>query len=352
MQLIIRIIVTALIVLGIIGFMTSYTVRFTETAVVTTFGRADGSSVVKEAGLYAKWPYPIQSVTRYDTRARFVESRPETQQTADNRQIILTAYVTYRVDDAMSFYRLFSKQGSSPTKHFEAAETILSSRLRDAMSETAKFRFDDLFSQGADGTGLIKLEERIKAQLNTDATGRSMKDYGIQILTVGISSTKLPEETSKAVAQRMAQTRQKLAQEAVSRGEAERNKIKSGAEADAQKIMDFASRRARTIQAQGELEAKKYVDRQKDNPELAVFLKNVELVRDAMSRKFTLVLPVSMPGMSLFTPEALEQLRTGKVPGATLPPATPVPSPATPARSGAAPAQPADTASASEGGNQ
>ena len=39
MQNLLRIIVAAVIVLGILSFMTTYTVRFTEKAVVTTFGR-------------------------------------------------------------------------------------------------------------------------------------------------------------------------------------------------------------------------------------------------------------------------------------------------------------------------
>ena len=41
MQTAIRFIVSGLILLGIIGFMTTYTVRFTDSAVLSTFGKAD-----------------------------------------------------------------------------------------------------------------------------------------------------------------------------------------------------------------------------------------------------------------------------------------------------------------------
>ena len=70
MQAFLRFLITGLIILAILGFMTMYTVRFTETAVVTTFGKAGPESVITEPGLRLKMPYPIQSVTRYDVRAR------------------------------------------------------------------------------------------------------------------------------------------------------------------------------------------------------------------------------------------------------------------------------------------
>ena len=56
MQNLLRILVAAVIVLSIIAFMTTYTVRFTEQAVVTTFGKADESAVRSEPGLGFKWP--------------------------------------------------------------------------------------------------------------------------------------------------------------------------------------------------------------------------------------------------------------------------------------------------------
>jgi len=344
-QTAIRFIVSGLILLGIIGFMTTYTVRFTDSAVLSTFGKADESSIQTTPGLRFKLPYPIQSVTTYDTRARFVESRPETQQTADDRQIILSTFLTYRVTNPLAFYKLFSESGSSSIKHYEKAEKVLSSRLREAMGQTSKYRFSQLFNQAAGGRGLIELEDAIRTNLIGADGGAAIKAYGIEVLSVGISSTKLPEETSKAVAGRMTQTRQKLAQEALSRGEAEKNKIKTQADADARKIMDFASRKAKTVQAQGELEAKPYVERLNADPQLAVFLKNIEMMRESMARKFTLVLPVSMPGMGVFTPDAMGTLRNGQIPGAPASPPAPAatakpagPAPAAPAPAGSAPA--------------
>ena len=81
------------------------TVRFTERAVVTTFGKAGESSVKTEPGLGFKWPYPIQSVTKYDTRQRYSETRSEALATADNRQIIVQSFIVWEVKDPLKFFQ-------------------------------------------------------------------------------------------------------------------------------------------------------------------------------------------------------------------------------------------------------
>lgn len=315
MQAFLRFLVTALIILAILGFMTMYTVRFTETAVVTTFGKADAGSVMSEPGLRFKLPYPIQSVTRYDTRARFVEARPETRVTSDDHPIVITAFLTYRVTDPLKFYQAFSNAGARPEKHFEASDNILQSKLRFALNETSKFRFQDLFNADAKASGLANLEKKVFDQMTTKTPDSpALDEYGIRAEVVGISSVELPEETSKEVFKRMAQTRSRIAEEFTSKGTAEAERIKSEAEADAAKIISFAERRARAIRGQGDLEAKEYLAVQNADADLAVFLKNLEFMKEALASKITLVLPQSMPGMSLFALDALNNLPPGKIP--------------------------------------
>lgn len=318
MQSALRYIVAGVIILAILGFMTMYTVRFTESAVVTTFGKADDSSVIRDPGLYFKLPYPINSVTRYDTRSRFVEARPETRNTSDDRQIIVTSFLTYRVVDPLKFYQAFSNSGSRTEKHFEAADEILRSKLRFALSEVSKFRFGDLFTTGA--SGLAKLEEQVLAQLATKSgESPSLEEYGVKPLAVGISSIKLPESTSKAVFEAMAARRLRIATKSTSSGAAEAEAIKSEAEADAKKILAFAEGRAKAIRGLGDQEAAQYLQAQQQDPELAVFLKKLEFMREASAGKITLVLPQSMPGLELLRYDALESLPAGKIPKLPVP---------------------------------
>src|SRR5690242_2525942 len=99
----------------------AYTVRFTETAVLTTFGKADDQAIKKNPGLYFKWPDPIQSVTKYDTRARFLQTQSETQQTADSRQLVVEAFCTWKVDNPLQFFKKFSNKGARPEDHYDGA---------------------------------------------------------------------------------------------------------------------------------------------------------------------------------------------------------------------------------------
>jgi len=85
----------------------TYTVRFTEAGVLTTFGKAAEQDLtkVREPGLKFKWPDPIQSVTKYDTRSRFLQTKAEQQQTADSRQITVEAFCTWKVKDPLKFFQ-------------------------------------------------------------------------------------------------------------------------------------------------------------------------------------------------------------------------------------------------------
>ncbi len=49
-----RILIIVLVLAVVLGFMVTYVVRFNEAAVVTTFGKADSTSVVGDAGLRFK----------------------------------------------------------------------------------------------------------------------------------------------------------------------------------------------------------------------------------------------------------------------------------------------------------
>src|SRR5688500_4082532 len=124
----------------------TYTVRFTENAVLTTFGKAGENAQKTQPGLKFKWPDPIQSVTKYDTRSGFRQTQSETQQTADSRQLVVEAFCTWKVADPLLFFQRFSNAGDRSADHYRKAEEVLRGSLRSAMGETSKYRMDELFT--------------------------------------------------------------------------------------------------------------------------------------------------------------------------------------------------------------
>lgn len=311
--------VTILVVLAflliLLAYLCTFSVRFTDTAVLTTFGKAGEGAIKSEPGLYFKFPYPAQSVTKYDTRVRYLQTRSETQQTADNRQLIVEAFATWRVSDPLKFFQRFSNAGDRAVDHYTKAEEILRGNLRSALGATSRFGMEQLFSANAESGRLPELEKAVFDSLTTaDPSGVSLGDYGITVQDVGISRIVLPEATTQAVNERMAANRDRLAQELQSQGDSIAAAIRSKAEADAQRITAFAERRAQEIRTRGDLEAADFLKQMDANPELAVYLNNVNFMRDALSKRTTLIVPTSMPGFSLMRPDALDGLKAGDIP--------------------------------------
>ncbi len=312
--------------LALLSFNFVYTVRYNERAVKTWFGSADQDSVKTEPGLYFKLIYPFHSVTKYDTRVRVLNLKLETQQTADNRQVIVEAFCAWRVDDPLRFFQRFSNAGERAEDHYAKAEEALRANLRSVIALVSRYRLDELFSvggsAGASASKLAELEQRMLAAFRAAAdeqTGLQLADYGVQAVDLGITRILLPEEVTKAVFERMQKARDTLVQETQSQGDARAQAIRAKAEADARRITAFAERLAQNIRVRGDQEAVPYIEQMNSNPQLAVFLENIEFMRDAMAKRTTLVLSGSMPGMSLFDPNALDSLKSGEIPAMRMP---------------------------------
>lgn len=311
-----RIIIVGIVVFIVVTFLITYRVRFTETAVVTTFGRAT-ETPRKEPGLGFIVPY-VQSVVKYDQRARYLESKPETQQTKDSRQVVVTAYLTWKVTDAKLFFQKFSGAGDRASNHYRQAERMLSDKLRSAMGEISQFQFDELASATDAGSKLGVCEERILKFMAGAGADSLHETTGITPVSVGIIGMELPEETSGKVFERMQANRSRIANDAISQGRAIAETIRSTARTDASIIVQFAESRAQLIRAEGDREAQKFFDQLKQEPELAVFIRNMEVMKDAFATsRVTLMIPGGpngWPGFQLFQPGAMEELKSGKLP--------------------------------------
>jgi modulator of FtsH protease HflC len=301
--------VATIFALAILSQAMTFTVRFTESAVLTTFGKAGDGAIKTQAGLYFKWPDPIQSATKYDTRARFLQSKSETQQTANNSQLVVESFCTWRVEDPLKFFQRFSNAGDRAADHYTAAETTIRNNLRSAVGEVSRYRTDELFTPRAGESKLAELEGRILAVLQTAAeSGQTLSDSGIRVLSVGINRIELPEQTTTAVFEAMKKDRDRLVKEIATRADADALTITSSAEANAKKIMQFAEAYAADIRQQGDLEAQEFIRQLDDAPEFAVFLKQVEFVRTAWAKRMTWIVDTSRFGFEMFSPEAQKKV--------------------------------------------
>ncbi|MCA9273633.1 MAG: hypothetical protein KDA31_11385 [Phycisphaerales bacterium] len=296
-----------LIVLALGAFSFTYTVQYNERAVVTNFGSADEADLKTDAGLKFKWPYPFQSVTSYDTRPQIVDALGTQQQTADDKQVIIEAYAVWRVSNPLVFYRKFSNAGPDESDHYAEAKKTVNSSLNSAISETSRFRMDELFSPNPGSSKLPDLEAAILNVVKRDAGDPNTSGLGIEIVDVGINRIRLSEQNSTDVIERMKADRQKLAQDTISSGQADAQSIRSKAESDAERIRSFAERQASNLKAIGDQEAGRFIAMMQENPKLAMLLEELQFLRDAYSKQITLVVS-GAPGFRMLQPAALDKL--------------------------------------------
>lgn len=279
----------AIFVLGLslsiffVGLLFTFQVNFDEVALVTTFGRATADSVVNrdgdEAGLHLKWPWPIQHVFRMDRRWVVLEDRLEQQETRDRHVVIAKAFAVWRVEDPLSFYRVFRSQ--------EKAEAFLQERLRATKAEIGRFTFDELTNPDPAKLKLEEMRQALLQRMRSDLEGQAC---GIDVADVGVSRILLPERITRSVFQRMKQTRQRFAQNARSEGKAVAQSITAQTESDRQRIIAFAERVAQNIRAQGDAAAAQYYEAYNQDAEFALFLRKLEALEKSLKRNTTFVL--------------------------------------------------------------
>ena len=312
--MVLRLAIIALIVLVFVAAVSTYTVRFNERAITTTFGRADASSVITDPGLHFKIPY-VQRETKYDARARFLQSDQETQQTQDGAQVILASYLTWKIEDPLKFFKRFSSAGDTARDHYREADKLVKSNLRSAMSEVSKYRLDQLVSSTEQASRIPDLEKSIFDRVNQKTEGNApLEEYGIKPVSVGISGIALPQETTKSVFERMKASRLKIANETKTQGASQAGTIKASAEADAKRINSFAEQLAQSIRTQGDKEAASFLAPLAQEPELAVFWRNMEFMKQAYGKTTTFIFSTSQPGFEMFRPDALKAVKPGELP--------------------------------------
>ncbi|UYV12742.1 MAG: SPFH domain-containing protein [Phycisphaera sp.] len=306
----------AILFVGVlVVYAMTFTVRFTEAAVVTRFGEVKQEIV--EPGLRGKLFYPIESVTKYETTNRLSQARIETYQTRDDRQLIVGAFAIWRVkpEEVGTFYRRFSNSGPRAADHYKSAATLVEDSLRSAMSELSAYSMSDLFTPDEGASKLEELEGRVLAQMKDTLEGQGERAFGIEVVQAGIARTSLPQTTTEAALERMRQDRARIVTGLQQSGQSEAGAIRSKARSDASKILEFAEARAQQIRARGDVEAARYLKQMTEVPGLAIYLKNLELLEEAMFSRATLLFSTDTPGLSLLDPSLFQTYEPGDIPG-------------------------------------
>lgn len=267
-------VVVIVAILGLTFF--SFQVRETEKALVLRFGKH--VRTIEEPGWHLKWPVPIQVVYKLDSRSHLFERKMEETTTAGGEPIIVYSYIVWRVGDPLKFYNSVIDQ--------KGAELQLKSLLGNTQNTTVgKYYFSDFVNADPTQNRFEKIEADMLAGIQPKA-----REYGIEIQTVGIKRLEISEKTTEQVFNRMKAERQQKADAILSEGEAMARKIRSDAEAKKTELMAVVEAQAKSIRGQGDAEAARYYQMLESDPQLAIFLRDIDALKKVLKDKTTLVL--------------------------------------------------------------
>ena len=286
----ITVIIAAVLVVIFALLLFTFQVRQSEVAVLTRFSQPVAN--LDQPNLYFKWPWPIQQVYRFDQRVQIFEDKFSENYTADGTMLLTSVYVGWRISDAKEFFPKFA--GGSVA----AAQRQLEQMLRSAKAAViGTNRLADFVNVDPAQVKLEAIETEIKTRVQNELASHN---YGISIEFLGLKKLGLPESVTTAVFDRMKSERNKSISEAQFNGEAEATKIKSAAERKAADLLSDAEAAAISIKGKGEAEAAKTLSVFQQNPELAIFLSQLETLKSSLNQRTTLIFDERTPPFSLF----------------------------------------------------
>lgn len=219
----------------LVGWGSVFTVTERDKAIVLKFGKVVRSGL--QPGLHFKIPL-IENVRKFDARVITLEADPEPFLTAEKKNVIVDAFVQWRIADLSDYFRATGGDAKLANLRFSQ---VIKQELR---AQFGKRTIQEVVSG----------ERKQIMDILTKGTSQQAKDFGIEVVDVRIKRIELPDEVSESVYRRMTAERSRVAKELRSKGAKEAEIIK--AEADKKRTVIFANANGEAERIRGEGEAK------------------------------------------------------------------------------------------------
>lgn len=246
-----------------------YTVGERECAMLFALGEL--KTVVTEPGLHFKLPAPLQNVVYLDKRILTLDaSGADLVQTSEKKNLMIDTFVKWRIGDARRYWVSF--QGSE-----RAASDRLAMLLRDVLNIAVNKRTVNQITSSEREKAMAEISELLQARV---------KALGIDIVDVRMKRVDFTPEISESVYSRMEAERKRVASEERSKGAAQAERIRAGADRQSEVILAEAYRDAQKTKGEGDGEAARiYADAFGKDPEFARFYRSLEAYRRSFSQK-------------------------------------------------------------------
>jgi membrane protease subunit HflC len=256
---------------------TMFQVRETESALVMTFGKA--TRQITEPGLYFKWPPPIEWVQKFDSRARVLEAELGETPTKGAVPIIVNTFIVWRIAEPLGFFNAVGTVSDAEAK-------LLSQISNTQNTVIGRHNFSEFVNSDPEKIKFEEIEQEMLAEIQKAVRS----GYGIEIKALGIRQLKISEDVSKDVFERMRAERNRRTEATIAEGNAAAKKIVTNATSMQTELLAAAEARAKAIRAQGDAEAAQYYKLLEQDPQLAMFLRDIDALKKILEQRSTVVI--------------------------------------------------------------
>jgi len=258
-----KFILPIIIALGVIAYLSFFTVKEINQAIVLQFGNP--KRVLAEPGLKVKIPF-IQNVVFLDRRILSLDPQPEEVIASDQKRLIVDAYSRFKIVDPLKFYISVGNEMVARSR----LATIINSRLRSVLG---KHSLATLLSEERSKQMAI-----IQESVNTEA-----EQFGITIIDIRIKRADLPQANSEAIYKRMQTEREREAKQFRARGAEMAVTITSTADKEVTVILANANKQTEIMKGEGDgIRNKIFADAFGQDPEFFSFYRAMQAYETAL----------------------------------------------------------------------
>jgi len=274
------VILIALFLLFLI-FTNIFIVKEGEYKIVRQFGEI--KRVISNPGIHMKIPF-IQTVTTLPKYQMTLDVEQSEINTKDKKRMIIDNYAIWKIEDPESLIINARTKESAEARMEEFVYSVV-------RSELGQLNYDEIINDENSSRG--SLNDRVTDQVNE----LLKKDqYGIVVSDVRIKRTDLPAENEQSVYTRMISERESTAQNYLSQGDAEKNKIMAETDREYQEMISKAKADAEVIRSEGEGEAAQIYNKAfSKDPEFYSLFRTLESYKKTINDQTVIILPSNSP---------------------------------------------------------
>ncbi len=206
-----------------------------EYTLIKEFGKI--KSEISESGLSFKKPF-VQTVDKLPKNIQLYDLSESEVITKDSKTMITDSYVTWKITDPTKFAQTLNSSVSNAESRIDVVVYNAMKRIIGSMTQTQLI---------TERTGQL-------SDKTFENIGNSMKEYGIQLITIETKHLDLPDSNKSAVYERMISERENIATTYTAEGESEAKQIRNTTNNEINVMLSNANLEAQKLIAEGEAE--------------------------------------------------------------------------------------------------